>query len=112
MAHPAEYLEFIRLFNEEEFFEAHEVLEGLWHRETGESREFYQGLIQIAALFVHLQRGTPEGAKKLLKTATHHLSSYLPAYLCLNLVKLLSEAEASLLHGSPLPRLSLNYGVD
>src|SRR2546425_1126991 len=41
----------IRLFNEEYFFEAHEHLEGLWHKERGEPRQFLQGLIQICAAF-------------------------------------------------------------
>ena len=35
------------LFNERHFFEAHEVLEDVWHRERGEPRLFLQGQIQI-----------------------------------------------------------------
>ena len=34
----------IRLFNDEYFFEAHEVLEDVWKQEHGEPRLFLQGL--------------------------------------------------------------------
>lgn len=51
-AQPAEYLEFINLFNREKFFEAHEILELRWRQDKGEARDYYHGLIQIAAAFV------------------------------------------------------------
>lgn len=42
------FLEFFRLFQEEKFFEAHEVLEGLWRETRGEKREpylpYYEGV--------------------------------------------------------------------
>jgi len=38
-----------RLFNDGRFFEAHEVWEEAWLRETGETRQLLQGLIQVAA---------------------------------------------------------------
>ena len=46
--YPDKYLEGIRLFNEQEFFECHEVLEELWSETLGEEKKFYQGLIQAA----------------------------------------------------------------
>ena len=105
--YPAEYLEFIKLFNNQEFFEAHEVLESLWLREHGEGCHFYQGLIQIAAVFVHIQKGTPEGGKHLLKTAAKHFEKYRPVHMGLDLEKLLAETERHLLTGGELPSLSL-----
>jgi uncharacterized protein len=50
------------LFNERYFFEAHEVWEDQWRLENGEARRLLQGLIQVAAGFVKLQRGQPRGA--------------------------------------------------
>src|SRR5207247_2604349 len=47
----------IRLFNEEYFFEAHEVLEEVWRQEHGEPRLFLQGLIQVCAAYHHFQNG-------------------------------------------------------
>jgi uncharacterized protein len=46
----------VRLFNEERFWEAHEALEEIWHREKGEDRDTIQGLILTAAAFVHFQK--------------------------------------------------------
>ncbi len=49
---------FVELFNQEAFWESHEVLEGPW-RET--RSDFYHGLILYASAFVHVQRGIPTG---------------------------------------------------
>jgi len=38
-------------FNAERFFECHESIEEIWQQETGEVRDLYKGLIQIAAAF-------------------------------------------------------------
>lgn len=46
----------VRLFNEERFWEAHEVLEEIWHTARGEDRNRIQGLILTAAAFVHYQK--------------------------------------------------------
>jgi uncharacterized protein len=46
----------VRLFNEERFWEAHEVLEEIWHPAKGEDRDIIQGLILTAAAFVHFQK--------------------------------------------------------
>jgi hypothetical protein len=53
----------IRLFQEQHWFESHEVLEHLW-RETGRgpTREFLQGLIQLAVSLEHWRRGNPRGS--------------------------------------------------
>src|SRR5262249_30489999 len=45
-----------RLFNEERYWEAHEVLEGLWKQAKGDERQLLQGLILTAAALVHAQK--------------------------------------------------------
>jgi len=105
--YPAEYPEFIRLFNQEKFFEAHEILELRWRQEQGQARDYYQGLIQIAAVFVHLQKGTPDGGMQLLKTASKYLEKYTPLFMGLNLEKLLEETQACLRADHKFPLLSL-----
>ena len=87
-------LEFIHLFNRKEFFEAHEVLEGLWLESSPPVKDFYKGLIQCAVAFVHLQRNNFRGAKKLFKTARGYLHNYVPQYEEINTEKLLQEFEA------------------
>jgi len=57
--------EFIRLFNEEAFFEAHEVLEELWLVTTGAQKTFYKGLIQCAVAMAHWKKNNPRGAHQV-----------------------------------------------
>ena len=55
--HARHYLGFFKCFNAQFYYEAHDVLEELWLplRGTPQAR-FYQGLIQVAGGFVHLQK--------------------------------------------------------
>ena len=41
-------IEGLKLFNERKFFEAHEELETAWRNETGEIRNLYKGILQVA----------------------------------------------------------------
>jgi len=63
-------------FNAGKFFESHEHIEEIWQYETGEVRNAYKGLIQIAAAFVHLTRGNHFGTERLLRTALGYLGPY------------------------------------
>lgn len=58
----------IDLFNEESFFEAHEIWEKQW-RETEDPGEkaFLQGMIMIAAALHHYRRGEYAGTFRLLE---------------------------------------------
>ena len=107
LTYPSEYLEFVRLFNAEKFFEAHEVLEVLWRRERGPVRDYYHGLIQIAAVFVHIQKGTPEGGKQLLSTAAGYFKSYSSVFMGIDPERLLEETRGSLFAGNPIPKIDL-----
>jgi nucleoside-diphosphate-sugar epimerase len=62
-----------RLFNREKFFEAHEVWEEIWKRESGDRRLLLHGLIQAAAAYVKWRRGEPSGTVKLLQRASEKL---------------------------------------
>lgn len=95
-SYPSAYLEFIRLFNERNFFEAHEVLESLWQKETGRERDFFHGLIQIAALFVHLQKKNLLGAERLLKTASVYLTRYVPRHCGIQVSAILEQAHVAI----------------
>jgi len=69
----------IELFNREEFFECHEVLEAIWTPERGPRRLFLQSLIHFAVAFYHDQRGNPLGAGRQLRKGLRKLAAYLPA---------------------------------
>jgi predicted metal-dependent hydrolase len=71
----------VRLYNEGEFFEAHEMWESLWAEDVSEAREFYQGLIQAAAAFFKLESGVPVGTVKLLTKCLPLLRMYPDTFL-------------------------------
>ncbi len=73
---PAEYRNFIHLFNERDYFEAHEVLEDLWVVEVPPFKNFYKGLIQAAVALLHWERGNRSGARKLWRSARGYLENY------------------------------------
>ncbi len=53
--HPC-YRGFFRCWNEQRYYEAHDVLEHLWLDTTSEDADYFKGLIQAAGGFVHLQK--------------------------------------------------------
>jgi predicted metal-dependent hydrolase len=87
------YLEGIEHFNRCDFFEAHESWEELWTDYRGESRKFYQGLIQVAVALHHFGNGNIRGARKLYHSSRDYLQPYRPKHLGLDLEKLLGQME-------------------
>ncbi len=53
--HPC-YRGFFRCWNEQRYYEAHDVLEHLWLETNSEDADYFKGLIQAAGAFVHLQK--------------------------------------------------------
>ena len=71
------YLSYFECFNQQRFFEAHEVLEVLWlTQRNGPNGSFYKGLIQLAGAFVHWQKNRPGPAAALFKLAQTYLLKY------------------------------------
>jgi uncharacterized protein len=93
-SYPAQYLEGLRLFNTEDFFESHEVLEDLWTETHDERRKFYQGLIQAAVALFHFGNGNLGGAKKVYISCRKYLEPYQPHYEGLNVEKFLDDLQA------------------
>jgi predicted metal-dependent hydrolase len=104
--YPPPYLAWFDLFEAEDYFEAHEVLEQLW-RARGRSHPdhaFFKGLIQISGIFRHLQlhhqapshriHGARLGpAMRLLDSAMENLAGYPKRHLGLDLPKVRSYCE-------------------
>lgn len=62
MEHSADYLLGVGLFNDGQFWHAHEAWEDVWKATTDpQVRLFFKGIIQTAAALVHWQRGNPRG---------------------------------------------------
>jgi hypothetical protein len=64
-------------FNAGRFFPAHEAWETAWKkaRDTDEA-EFFKGLSQLGAGYVHLLRGNAHGAAVLLRRAARRVGAY------------------------------------
>lgn len=75
--HSRHYMGFFHCFNAQLYYEAHDVLEALWLplRGTPPAR-FYQGLIQVAGGFVHLQKNRLGPAARLFALALANFESY------------------------------------
>src|ERR1700685_4017564 len=83
------------LFNRQDYYEAHDVLEHIWLQTDGPEAAFYKGLIQLAGAFVHLQkqfqrphhpkdRDRARPAVRLFQLAARNLGPSRPAHLRLD----------------------------
>lgn len=86
------FLEGISQYNDGYFFEAHETWEDLWYPSPAPYREFLQGIIQIAAAFVHLMRHEYPGTVRLLDAALERLAPYDAAFMGIDVDRLRREA--------------------
>jgi uncharacterized protein len=64
-------------FNEGRFFPAHEAWETAWKQARGtEDEEFFKGLSQLGAGYVHYRRGNPHGAQTLIRRALSRIGRF------------------------------------
>jgi predicted metal-dependent hydrolase len=63
-------------FNAHEFWDAHESWETIWLVAESDVEQFLQGLIQIAAAYHHVKRGTFRGAVRLFDAGLRRLSAF------------------------------------
>lgn len=117
----AHYLGYFDCFNQQLFYEAHDVLEELWLADRhGPNGNFYKGLIQLAGAFVHLQKERLRPAAALFKLALANMEKYPASHEQLdirgvvNLINIwLAQLEGTGFKVNPLrpgtaPRLILN----
>jgi predicted metal-dependent hydrolase len=89
----------VALYAAGEPFEAHEALEPAWMgTDDLAERALHQGLIKVAAAYVHLGRGNPAGLRKNLEGARRHLALAGPAGVAwgVDLASLLADVDARL----------------
>lgn len=90
------YRAYFRCWNEQQYYEAHDVLEQIWLNSDTSDDDFFKGLIQAAGAFVHLKLNfaQPTHAKhgKRLRPATRlfalaekNLTPYAPKHHGLDL---------------------------
>ena len=81
------YAGYFALFNQQKFYEAHDILEDLWLPDRhGVNGSFYKGLIQLAGAFVHLQKNRLKPSAALFKLARTNLEKYPALHEKLDLV--------------------------
>src|SRR3954464_10673213 len=101
------YYDGITLFNEHEFFDAHEVWEDIWHMAFGTKFEFYQGMIQCAVALEHYRRSNPRGVVSLFESYNRHFADVPKIFMGLNVEQFLAAMKQTLspvLSANPLPQ--------
>lgn len=81
------------LFNEGEWFEAHEAWEDAWRLASGERKRFYQGLIQAAVTLEHLRRGNPRGVRSVHASMKTKFVGLPDVYRGVNVRRLLEDVD-------------------
>lgn len=89
--HPAAYVEGLRLFNAEEFFQCHDVLEDIWRETVGEEKLFYKALIHAAVALYHFSEGNMGGARKMCGSCCKYLEPYGPQHMGLDIEQFLRD---------------------
>lgn len=101
------YYDGITLFNEHEFFEAHEAWEDVWHMAYGLKHSFYQGMIQCSVALEHYRRSNPRGVVSLYKSYQTKFVDIPDIFMGLDVPAFLSEMREVLrpvLEADPLPQ--------
>ncbi len=90
------YYDGIHLFNDQEFFEAHETWEDAWHMAYGLKHDFYQGMIQCAVALEHYRRSNPRGVVSLYNSYRPKFEALPPVFMGLNVKKFLERMHETL----------------
>lgn len=80
----------ITLFNGGKYFDSHEAWEECWKIAEGKDKEFYHGLIFVAAAYVHYERGNKHGIHVMMERAKKKLEQFLPEYKGVDIEKILN----------------------
>ena len=87
------YLGYFECFNQQLYYEAHDVLEDLWLETKGPLHNFYKGLIQLAGAFVHLKNSKLDPAARLFRLSRKYLEPYQPEAEGLDVAALLARID-------------------
>jgi uncharacterized protein len=88
-----EFYAALEQFNRRWYFESHETLEDLWMVTPFPERDLFQGIIQLAAAFVHFARGEYPGIFKLLDASLDKLRGFTPERFGVDVARLIVDAE-------------------
>lgn len=91
-----QYLQGIEHFNAGRYFDAHEVWEEIWLHSLGDTKVFYQMLIQAAVGLHHYERGNSRGVRGMHANVVEKLSRLPSVFMSLDLVEFSRSFNASL----------------
>ena len=100
-AKPVAIKQGIALFNEERYWESHEALESAWLTSSGPEKEVLQGIILLAAAYVHLQKNEEAVALSVMQRAYSKLVAHTGPYFEIDVTALKAEVQQMLSSGSP-----------
>jgi len=78
-------------FNQRQFYDCHETLEGVWQKYLEPDRELIQGIIQIAVGYYHLLNDNSVGALKLLRRGVWRVEKFAPGHFNLDLTPFIAN---------------------
>lgn len=85
----------IRLFNDGQFFECHEILETFYQEADDSHKPFLEGLIQLAAAFrIFCDFGEIKGPVRMIYQALIRFENYQPAFLQIRVKEFCQAAES------------------
>jgi len=96
----------IQLFNAEKYWWSHEVLEGIWKIASGSEKELLNGLILVAAAFVHDQKNEKEISLSILQRALIKLFSSSGTYYAIN-VDIIKEKIKNIIENKQISRFTI-----
>ncbi len=77
----------IKLFNDGNYFEAHDYFEEMWANDRTGKNEFYQGLVQISVGLFHLISKNYNGALSQLSKGVDKLKNFPNSYESINMLQ-------------------------
>ena len=87
------FLAGIEQFNQQRFFECHDLWEDLWRTHTGREKIFLQGLIQIAVGYFHAGNGKHHAALSQWTKGIEKLSPFSPQYFGIVISELIEATQ-------------------
>ena len=88
--------EAIDLFNNQQWYEAHDAFEDIWNDLVGDERQIVQGILQVSVSQFHLNKGNLNGAMILLGEGLGRIRNRVSEDLEIDLVLLCSSLESLL----------------
>lgn len=83
----------IRLFDQKDYWHAHEALEEAWLEEPGPVRQLYKGILQAGVAYLQVQRGNFIGAMKMHRRSQVWLTPWPEHCRTVDVAKLKADLE-------------------